>query len=177
MRLLVFALLLLAATSASAQPVVSVHAGYVDFDLSGVGQTAVVDARINHALNRFVALEGGLGFSITDQQYGRVAYLLPGGEVQLGVGIGSVRPYLGAGLGLLVPVNDPGERTFGTNPQYTVDIDPSTRFAATAAIGLDLNVAGPWVARSAGRLRANGSNPFEFSGTFAEVVVGVGYRL
>ena len=162
---------------ATAQTALSLHVGYVDFDLSGVGQTAVVDARVSTALHRFLTVEGGLGYSDTPQQFGDVAYLLPSAEVQAGLAIGRVRPFLGVGLGLFVPLEDPGERSFTQNgTTYTVDYDAATRYAATVGLGADVDVTDRLLVRATGRLRASGSEVFEFSGTFAELTAGLGYR-
>ncbi|WP_179299673.1 outer membrane beta-barrel protein [Rubrivirga marina] len=169
--------LLLAAPFATSQTTSSLHIGGVDFDLSGVGQATVIDARVGHALNRYVAVEGGLGYSDTPQQFGDVRYVLPSAEVQLGVPVGPVRPFVGLGLGVFVPLEEAGERTIQRGETtLTVDVYPSTYTAATVALGADVAVVGPWIARATGRLRATGDDPFEFSGTFAELTGGVGYR-
>ena len=176
-----FALLLLAASSplASAQTTLSVHAGYADFDLSGTGNAAVVDVRASYPINRYLSLDGGLGFSHTDQQFGDVAYLLPSVELHVGATVfGRVRPHLGVGVGALVPVADEGPQVVRQGEfEFTVDPDPDAEATINVALGVDVAVTDRWVVLGSGRLRGTvGDGPDFFVGTLADVSAGVGYR-
>ncbi|MGB3543651.1 outer membrane beta-barrel protein [Rubrivirga sp.] len=175
-------LTLLVALSAplSAQTFVSFHGGGADFDLSGVGQTAVFEARMGVFVNRYVSVEGGLGISDVPEQFGDVFYALPSVEVQLGVPImDSVRPYVGMGIGAFVPLSDPvpGRREVEA-PRFELDYDPPTQTTINLGLGLDAGIAPDLFARVSGRLRGTvGDGPDFFTGTFTEVTVGVGVRL
>lgn len=179
MRTLLLAALL-AAAPASAQTVVSVHAGGAEFDLSGTGSAFVVDARALYPLSRLFAVEGGVGLSPTGQQFGDVTYLLPSVGLQVGVPIaGVVRPYVGLGLGAFVPLSQPEDEVVEIDGQ-TVVLERGTdgEGALVAALGLDAAVTDRVVVRTTARLRGTASvnGPDFFGGTFSEVTAGLGYR-
>ena len=177
MRALVFLLVLSAPLSA--QTFASVHGGGVDFDLSGTGQTAVFEVRLGTFVSRYAAVEGGLGFSDVPEQFGGVSYALPSVEVQLGVPIrDSVRPFVGVGLGLMVPLSDPvpGRREVG-DPRFRFDYDPPTRTSVNLGLGVDVGLTPDLSARVTGRVRSTGDGFTEFSGSFSELTAGLGFRL
>ena len=175
LRGLSLAALLLAAPLAVAQDVVSLSAGPVEFDLSGTGSAVVVDLRAQRAVLPFLAVEAGLGYSQTDQQFGDVTYLLPAVELQATPSAWRVRPTLGAGVGLFLPVAS--EET--VDPLYAgYSYDPPAEGAVVLSLGLDADVTPRVLARFAGRIRGTlGDGPDVFVGTFAEVTAGVGLRL
>ncbi len=179
MRLFVLALLVLAAP-ATAQTVVSAHAGGAEFDLSGVGQAVLIDVRLARPVTRILAVEGGLGLSNTSQQFGDVTYLLPSAELQLGVPLfGALRPFIGAGVGALVPIASPDPQVLVVDGvEYNVGYSADTEATVLLALGLDADVADRWLVRFSGRVRGTvGDGPDVFVGTFSEVTAGLGYRL
>ena len=180
MRRVFLLVALFAGLPASAQTVVSVQAGGAEFDLSGTGSAFVVDARVHRPLTRFLAVEGGVGVSRAAEQFGDVTYLLPGVELQVGVPIaGVVRPYLGVGLGAFVPLNDPGPFliTYPGGSTLSGDYDPVAESALLVSLGLDGSVTDRVVVRTAARVRGTvEGGPDVFTGTFAEVTAGLGYR-
>ena len=179
MRLLLLLSAVALAAPASAQTFISGHGGGVDFDLAGTGQTAVFELRIGRFMSRYVALEGGLGVSDVPEQFGGVFYVLPSLEVQFGVPIRDrVRPYVGVGVGSLLPIGDPRPGLDELQrPGFRVDYDPPSRASINVGVGADLGIAPDLAARFSGRLRATGRNVTEFSGTFSEVTLGIGVRL
>ena len=75
-------------------------AGVSQFDLSGTGTTALVGARLETELQRWLVAEGALGYFRPQEQFPeRSTYAIP--EVQLQVQYPGrvVRPYLGVGGG------------------------------------------------------------------------------
>ena len=179
MRTLLLAALF-AAAPALAQPFVAVQAGGAEFDLSGTGSAVVVDVRAHAPLTRVLAVEGGVAFSRTPQQFGDVTYLLPGVEIQAGVPLGGVvRPYVGLGLGAFIPVGGPEDEVVEINGQTVVlgrDVDGEG--ALVAAVGLDAALTDRVVLRAAGRLRGTVGfdGPDFFGGTFSELTAGLGVR-
>ena len=179
MRSPLLALLLTASPLAFAQTTVSVHAGYADFDLSGTGSALVLDARASHPINRYLSVDGGVGFSRIGEQFGDVTYLLPSIELHVGTTIsGRVRPHVGIGLGALVPFTDSGTRTVRVgDAEYTVDLDYDPEATLNPALGVDVAVADRWMVLGSGRLRGTvGGGPDFFVGTLADLSAGVGYR-
>lgn len=179
MRTLALVLLSLAALPASAQVVATFNAGAAEFDLSGTGSATVIDARAAWPLARVLTVEGGLGFSRTGQQFGDVSYLLPSAELQLGLPVGRVRPFASAGVGAFLPLNSYSSRTVVVDGvQYVVDFSPGPEAALVLGVGLDADVTDRVLVRLAGRVRGTVEDgPDFFTGTFAEVTGGVGYRL
>ncbi|MDT0632163.1 outer membrane beta-barrel protein [Rubrivirga sp. S365] len=172
---------LFAGAPAAAQTVVSVQAGGAAFDLSGTGSAFVADVRAHRPITRVLAVEGGVGFSRTAQQFGDVSYLLPNVEFQAGLPLGTrFRPFVGLGFGAFVPLSDPGpfQITYPGGSTTSGDFDPEFDGAIVLSLGLDAAVTDRVLVRTSGRLRGTASlgGPDVFGGTFAEITAGLGYR-
>lgn len=135
-----------------------VVAGASQFDLSGTGTTALVGARVEAELRRWLVAEGALGLSRPAEQLGpRSTYTIPEAQLQLQLPGRAFRPYLGAGVGYVVGGH-------GLEARGTV----------SGAGGLRVAVPGTRVdARGELRVRGVGRS---FTGSTAEWTLGTGYR-
>lgn len=137
---------------------VSMFAGGSQYDLSGVGWTAVFGPRVDHT---FLA-PLGVQFSLPVYRYepqlaDKITYVLPEVSVLVSPQLGRVSPYVGFGLGWSFVVSGP---------------DGLNELTLHVAVGVRVQLAGPWDLRSEGRLRA--MDPW--SGNTADISGGVGYR-
>ncbi len=164
------AALFLTAASASAQAPIErstlmrsryaagIVAGASQFDLSGTGTTALVGARIEAEVRRWLVAEGALGFFRPNEQIGgRSLYTVPEAQLQIQFPGRLMRPYVGAGGGYVV--GSGGRRTRGT-----ASGSGGLRFAVP---GSALDVRAELRVRGIGRV---------FSGSTAEWTFGLGRR-
>ena len=136
----------------------SVLAGASQFDLSGTGTTALVSARLEAEVRRWLVAEAALNIFRPDEQFSRqVRYTVPEVQLQVQVPGRVVRPYLGAGGGFVFAGDC--QRRRGT---------------ASGAAGLRVALPGGRL-DARGELRARGIGRY-FSGSTAEWTAGIGYR-
>lgn len=139
---------------------ISLIAGASQFDLSGTGTTALIGARADMDLNRWLVGEAGFSAMRPLEQSGqRTTYILPEVQIQAQLPLGAVRPYIGVGPGFAFVQRSGGSETTGT---------------VAAAGGLRMLLPGISTAlRAELRVRGVGSS---FSGSMAEWTLGVGRR-
>lgn len=148
------------AQAPAAQHSVTAGVGVLNFDLSGTGNAAAISGRGKFALMRGLALEGNLLFAWPEQQFGGSNVIAGDAHLQYHWRVaGRLRPFAGGGVGFLTNRSD-----FATTNHFTLSTAGGARFDVTDR----LSVLGEF------RLRGVGSN---FSGTTAEVLGGVSYRL
>ncbi len=137
---------------------VGLVAGASQFDLSGTGTTAIVGARFETRLRRWLLAEAALStFRPEEQSDPRVRYTVPELQLQLQAPGRLVRPYLGVGGGWVLASDDRPSR--GT---------------MSGAGGVRVPLAGARVAlRAELRVRGIGRN---FSGSTAEWLGGLAYH-
>jgi hypothetical protein len=143
----------------SAGPGITLAAGIMDFDLSGVGNTPVGAIRADFPLSRVFGLEAALAVAAPDQQSGSSTIVFPEVQLQAGAPLGRVAPYAGVGLGI--------HRIFtssGDNSDVTFSGGVGARVGVTDRLGLVLD----------GRLHGIGT---DFSASTTELTVGVRFGL
>lgn len=136
----------LAATPALGQGAPRLHGGIglsggiAQFDMAGTGTAPFAAARLDYELASWLVADGALGVIRPDEQVSqRRAYLVPEVQVQIQLPAGRVRPYLGAGTGMLLSVR-------GQSRNYAVFSGATgVRAAVSDAIDLrgELRVTGP----------------------------------
>lgn len=112
------ALAALVSTPAAAQSPSRFHngiglsGGVAQFDMSGTGTTPFGALRLEHEFTSWLLVDGALGVLRPDEQFSqRRVYLVPEAQLQVQYPVGPVRPYLGAGIGMLKSVSG-SERTY-----------------------------------------------------------------
>ena len=134
-----------------------VAGGWLQYDLSGVGDTFFGAVRIEMPLSSIVLLEPGITFSRYDAQLGsKVSLLFPEMQIQL-QGRGVASPYIGMGAG----------PAFAFRSGWS-DI----QLSLSAALGLRVRIKQQW--RVGGELRIRAIDPF--AGTTVEWGLGVSRR-
>ena len=159
-------MLLVGAAPAHAQESwdLNVSAAYMDFDLSGTGQTGGVAVRAKRALTSGVVLEVGSTFARPCQQFqdckttGPATLFAPEAQVQYHWGLGRVEPYVGAGLG-----------ASALRSSLRTDWEPTVSFAGGTAIRLTDQLA------LTGEFRLRG-HEWKFTGTTTEISAGLAWR-
>ena len=95
-----------AAQSTERQTTLQAGAGIVTFDLSGTGNTAGFAGRVAHELTRSFVVEGGVLVARPEQQFGDSTIVVPEAQLQFQFRLGSVLPYVGAGIGAMRESSD-----------------------------------------------------------------------
>jgi hypothetical protein len=160
--------LILAASAAQAQTEettsrwsASWSGGAFSYDLAGTGTTAFVAFRGRYSITRLLLVEPGFTFTAFKQQLGPTTPLgIPEVQLQLQFSDRRVRPYIGAGVGMVA------------NLQSNRSGSPLIRSTLSASGGVRVRVAGPWSV--GGELRARSIDPWV--GSAAEWTVGVTRR-
>lgn len=161
------ALLLAAAafTPAHAQtaPAISIHAGSLEYDLSGVATVRHFAARAEVPLGRMILAEGSLGYS----RFGagpeeHTPVITPEAQLHVQWPLGRLAPYLGAGAGALV--------AFESEAQTEGDAE----LALSAAGGVRVQLVDRLGARAELRVRGVGTR---FAGSTSEWTAGLSWRL
>jgi hypothetical protein len=153
------AALLLASPAVAQQQVrteTSLLLGPAPYDLSGTGTGFAAKLGVTSRLGRGVFLiEPSIGyFAYTTQFGGRSQWIFPELGVEAEARLGSLRPYLGTGIGAGF------ETRAGPN---------QVEFTMHAAAGLRLRFGGPWGARAEARLRS--VDPF--AGNTTDIGLGI----
>jgi outer membrane protein with beta-barrel domain len=135
----------------------AVAGGWLQYDLSGTGDTFFGAVRVEMPLSPIVLLEPGLTFSRYEADFGsNVSLLFPEMQIQL-QGRGGVSPYIGMGAG----------PAFAFRGGWS-DI----QLSLSAALGLRVRIKQHW--RVGGELRIRAVDPF--AGTTAEWGLGISRR-
>ncbi|HEX9703780.1 MAG TPA: hypothetical protein VGA20_00850 [Gemmatimonadales bacterium] len=138
-------------------PILTVSAGYSEYDLSGVGNAPIAGARLALAVGRFLVVEPAAMYFRYQSQFGtRVTYLFPELSLQAQVP-GPVRPYIGVGAGVYARVA----------PSWHMDL------TVHGTAGFRADVDERWGFRVEGRLRSLGP----FGGNVADVSFGISRAL
>lgn len=165
--MLTLVLLLAGAGSAAAQSAwteMSVSASYIDFDLSGTGQTSGLVVRATRPLSSRVSLEVRSLFARPCQQFqhceddGPAVLIAPEAQLQYHWTVGRVEPYVGGGLGAAAVRGSLGTRW-----------DPTLSFSAGTGVRLTDRLA------LNGEFRLRG-HEWKFTGTTTELAIGLGWR-
>jgi hypothetical protein len=136
---------LVAATPASAQRPsrlqsgIGLSGGVAQFDMSGTGTAPFGALRLEHELTSWLIADGALGVFQPDEQFNeRHTFLVPEAQLQVQLPIGAVRPYLGAGIGMLKSIRG-ADRTYAIFSGAT-----GARVAVSSAVDLraELRVTG-----------------------------------
>ena len=163
----VTAVLLAGATSAQAQEswTLNVSASYLDFDLSGTGQTGGLAVRATRPLSSSVVLEIGSTFARPCQQFqdckatGPATLFAPEAQLQYHWGLGRFEPYVGAGLGASAL-----RSSLRTDWEPTMSVGVGTAVRVTDQLALT------------GEFRLRG-HEWRFVGTTTEIAAGLSWRL
>ena len=157
------------AASAHAQDVrwgeLSITAGRVDYDLSGVGGTSGLAVRMTKDLTPGLGLELRGLFARPCQQFqsckdvGPATLLIPEAQLQYRWHLGRVEPFVGAGAGVAA-----------LRSSISTDVDPTMSFSAGTGVRLTDRLA------LTGEFRLRG-HEFRFVGTTTEVNAGLSWRL
>lgn len=143
----------------------TVTAGRVDFDLSGVGNTSGFAVRATRDLTSHVSLELRGLFARPCQQFqscddeGPASLFVPEAQLQYRWNAGRFEPFVGAGLGLSA-----------LRSSLRTNWDPTVSFATGAAVRLTDRLA------LTGEFRLRG-HEYRFTGTTTELNAGVSWRL
>ena len=148
-----------ASAQSSAGLDVSVSAARLDYDLSGVGNTAGMAVRATRDLTSNVRLEVGGTFAKPNQQFGPSTLFMPEAQLQYRWGAGRLAPYVGGGLGAALVKSD-----------LHSDWDPTLSFAVGTGVRLTERLG------LTGELRLRG-HEWDFVGTTAEISAGLAWRL
>ena len=89
-------------------------AGFSQFDLSGTGTTALVGARLEAELQRWLVAEGAFGYFRPAEQSGIRSHYIPEVQLQVQVPGHVVRPYLGVGGGYMFTSGGPEKQGTGS---------------------------------------------------------------
>ena len=164
-----FVLLLSGAVPARAQDLswgeLSVTAGRVDYDLSGVGSTSGLAVRARKDFTSNIGLELRGLFARPCQQFqsctevGPATLFVPEAQLQYRWSAGRLEPFVGAGLGLSA-----------LRSSFHTDVDPTVSFSAGTAVRLTDRLA------LNGEFRLRG-HQFRFAGSSTEVNAGLSWRL
>ena len=162
----VVSMLFAGAASASAQDgwAVNVSASYMDFDLSGTGQTGGMAVRATRSLTPNVVLEVGSTFARPCQQFqdckatGPATLFAPEAQLQYHWGLGRFEPYVGAGIG-----------ASALRSSLRTDWEPTVSFGAGTAVRVSEHLA------LTGEFRLRG-HEWRFVGTTTEIAAGLSWR-
>jgi hypothetical protein len=164
-----FVLLVSGAASARAQDSswgeLSVTAGRVDYDLSGVGSTSGFAIRTRKDLTPALGVELRGLFARPCQQFqsckdvGPATLFVPEAQLQYRWSAGRLEPFVGAGLGLSA-----------LRSSLHTDVDPTVSFSVGTAVRLTERLA------LNGEFRLRG-HQFRFVGSSTEVNAGLSWRL
>jgi hypothetical protein len=102
------ALIALPATAQQIRPrsAIGIAGGVAQFDLSGTGTAPFAALRVDHELTSWLILDGALGVLRPEEQItDRRTFLIPDAQLQLQLANGTIRPYLGAGVGYMKAVS------------------------------------------------------------------------
>jgi outer membrane protein W len=92
---------------------IGIAGGVAQFDLAGTGTTPFAALRLDRELTSWLIVDGALGLLRPDEQITvRRTYLVPEAQLQLQLANGTIRPYLGAGVGYLTAVSG-ASRSYG----------------------------------------------------------------
>lgn len=144
---------------------VSVTAGRVDYDLSGVGSTGGFAIRTTKDFTPNVALELRGLFARPCQQFqsctdvGPATLIVPEAQLQYRWNLARLEPFVGAGLGLSA-----------LRSSFHTEVDPTVSFSAGTGIRVTERLA------LTGEFRLRG-HEFRFVGTSTEVNAGLSWRL
>jgi hypothetical protein len=137
------------AAAQSAGPSLSVTGGMTEYDLSGVGKTAMVGVRAQLPVTGSLLVEPGLGYMNYDSQgLSRTSLWFPEVQLQAELPLRAVRPYLGLGAGAAL---------VSTAAQRQTELTFSTAAGVRVALGGGWGVGGelrvravdPWTATTA----------------------------
>jgi hypothetical protein len=136
--------------------------GAFTYDLAGTGTTAFVAFRGRYALTRHLLIEPGFTFTAyKQQQFGPTTPLgIPEVQLQLQFSDRRVRPYIGAGAGMVADLRSDRSGS------------PLIRSTLSGSGGLRVRVAGPWSV--GGEVRVRSIDPWV--GSAAEWTLGVTRR-
>jgi len=143
----------------------SVSAGYMDFDLSGTGQTTGVAIRATRSLTPNIVLEVGSTFARPCQQFqdckgvGPATLFAPEAQLEYHWALGRVEPYVGGGIG-----------ASALRSSFHTDWEPTVSFGAGTGVRLSDQLA------LTGEFRVRGHH-WRFVGTTTEVSAGLAWRL
>ena len=133
---------------------VGLTTGVSQFDLSGTGTTAIVSARADVAMQRWLLAEGALSTFRPSEQFGQTrTYLVPEAQIQLQLPAQTVRPYVGLGGGYVL-------------------VSGRNRVTASAAAGVRVPIT---AVDLRGELRVRGIGT-SFGASAAEWTFGAAYR-
>lgn len=91
---------------------VGLSGGVAQFDMSGTGTAPFGALRLEHEFTSWLVADGALGVLRPEEQLAqRRVYLVPEAQLQVQHAFGGVRPYLGAGIGMLKSVSG-SDRTY-----------------------------------------------------------------
>lgn len=164
----VIAIVFASASAAAAQDAwaLNVSANYMDFDLSGTGQTSGLAVRATRNLTPSVVLEVGSAFARPCQQFqdcrgvGRATLFAPEAQLQYHWRLGRIEPYIGGGIGAAALRSS----SLGTDWEPTLSVATGTAFRLTDRLALT------------GEFRLRG-HEWKFVGTTTEIAAGVAWRL
>ena len=165
--MLTFVLFVAGAGTAAAQSTwteMSVSASYIDFDLSGTGQTSGFVVRATRPLSSRVSVEVRSLFARPCQQFqdcendGPAVLMAPEAQVQYHWTVGRAEPYVGGGLGAAAVRSSLGTRW-----------DPTLSFSVGTGVRLTDHLA------LNGEFRLRG-HEWKFTGTTTEIAFGLGWR-
>lgn len=92
---------------------IGIAGGVAQFDLSGTGTAPFAALRVDRELTPWLILDGALGMLRPDEQVvERRTYLIPEAQLQLQFASGTIRPYLGAGVGYMKAISG-APRSYG----------------------------------------------------------------
>lgn len=132
-------------------------AGPAPYDLSGTGTAMVVGFAAELPLSAHIGIETGVRALRYRSQVGdHVSHLMPEVGLRAAAEVGSVRPYLGVGLGPSLVVEGPG----------------GTELTLHGAAGARVPLSAEWALRPEARIRS--IRPWV--GSAAELTVGMSYR-
>jgi hypothetical protein len=136
-------------------------AGVSEFDLSGTGTSFTAAARLDGEVTELLILEGSVGVSFPDQQFGdTTTFVVP--EVQVQVQWPArLAPYLGVGAGVAMDFRN--EQDGGTQTWPTFSASGGARLAVAQGLGLRAE------------LRVRGVEE-DFAGSAAEFTAGLSWR-
>ena len=145
-------------------PALWLHAGRFEFDLSGVGDAAIVAVRGDVPLTRVIVFEGGLAFTRTNQQFDQdISYLVPEFQFQAQWPDARFRPYVGIGAGVFVDLRRGDDESGNT---YAGDYMGSLGFGARWIVYRRVGLKGEVRVRGMGE-----------AGSSMDLMAGLGWSL
>lgn len=135
----------------------SIAGGRAPYDLSGTGTASLVGFAVELPVNRTFIVEPGMRyFRYRTQGNEGVSYFLPEVSLQAQTFVGALRPYLGVGVGAAL---------------LTGGYD-SSDLTTHAALGVRM----PFSERGVARLEMRARSIDPFTGSTADVTLGLGWR-